>query len=224
MNGVHRTEFGQIDCSPSESACKIRTMQRFFLSLSTCRLCYTPCMSSKSENEQAATLENGSASTGSLHIIRGLSGVVVGTVIGALIPGLLALVYYIYRGSKPEFGPDSGRIYFLDDLLAYWRVPAFGLAIFLGCAAWATLAPPGSYRFLLSLAVIFCVSVLSWFLVAYLDDSLQLYWLKIQKGLDPNYPSLTQALVLFGPPILTAHLLAIIRHWRMIRQRESGRR
>jgi hypothetical protein len=181
-------------------------------------------MSSRSKNEEGTELEIGPASTVSLQIIRGLKGVVVGTVIGALIPGLLALVYYIYRGSKPEFGPDSGHIYFLDDLLAYWRVPAFGLAIFLGCAAWATLAPPGSYRFLGSLALIFCVTVPTWFLVGYLDDSLHLYWLKIHKGLEPDYPNLSQTLVLFGPPIVTAHLLAVVRHWRMMRQRELGRR
>jgi hypothetical protein len=149
-----------------------------------------------------------------MNIRRGLSAAGLGAIAGALLPAALALGYVVYRWSNPGFVPSNRLHYFLGDLVRYWSVPVCGGAAFLGCAAWATFAPPGSWRFASSLLIIFLISVPSWFLLDWLDDWLNLHWLKNYKGEDSYTVRLAQALVLFGLPAATAQVLVITRLWR----------
>lgn len=142
----------------------------------------------------------------SLNIRRGLFAAALCGIVGALIPAALALAYFAYCWWNPSFVP-SNRWY---DFLNYWPFPIFGCAAFLGSAAWATFGPPGKWRFAPSLAMIFLVSVSFWFLIISMDATLGLYWLQVYRG-DPPTPHLSQALILFVPPVAMAQILAISR-------------
>lgn len=149
-----------------------------------------------------------------MNIRRGLFTAVLCALVGASIPAALVLAYVGYRCSNPAFVPSNSLHYFLGDLVEYWPFPVFGGATFLACAAWATFAPPGPWRFASSLLIIFLISVSCWFLVSWMDNWLHLGWLKMYKGEEPHTLRLSQALILFGSPIATAQLLVTIRLWR----------
>ena len=150
----------------------------------------------------------------SLNSRRGLLAAGLFGLAGALIPAAIAIAYVIYRWSNPGVVPSNRLHDFLGDLVEYWPFPVCGGATFLGCAAWASFAPSGSWRFAPSLLIVFLISVSSWFVIGFMDDWLHLHWLKIYKGEDPHTLRLSQALVLFGLPAATAHILAIVRHRR----------
>jgi hypothetical protein len=150
----------------------------------------------------------------SLKIRRGLFAAGLAAIAGALIPAVLALGYVVFRRLNPDSAPANRFGYFLSDLAEYWIFPVCGGAVFFACAAWATFAPPGSWRFAWSLLIIALISVSSWFLVGRMDDWLHLHWLKIYKEQDPHTLRPSQALILFGTPAAMAQLLVTIRLWR----------
>ncbi len=149
-----------------------------------------------------------------MNIRRGLIAGGLCAIVGAAIPASVVLAYTLFRWLKPSFMPSDSFRYFLDDLVEFWPFPVCGGAVYFGCAAWATYAPAGSWRFVTSLSIIFVVAVACWFFVGFLDNWLHLGWLKIYKGDDPHSLRLSQALVLFGPPFAIAQLLALVRQWR----------
>lgn len=157
-----------------------------------------------------------------MNIRRGLVATGLCAIIGALIPALVAAAYAVFRWLNPSFLPSNRIHYFLGDLLEYWTFPVCGGAVFFGCAAWASFAPAVTGRFVPSLLVIFLVTVACWFIVGFLDDWLHLGWLKIYKEQDPHVLRLSQALVLFGPPLVIAQILVLIRQGRASRAQGSA--
>src|SRR5262249_5501414 len=107
-------------------------------------------------------------------------------VMGAAIPGGLAVGYSLYRWWDPDPAPSTHFHHFMSELVEYWRLPVFGCAVFSASAAWATYAPPGSWRFSRSLLAIFAISVACWILVAWIDDLLGLRLFRQSRGEDPN--------------------------------------
>src|SRR5438067_1244248 len=99
-----------------------------------------------------------------LNIRRGLLTAGLSGVAGALVPAALVIAYIVFRQSNRDFVPSTKFHDFLADLVEYWPYPVCGGAVFLGSAAWATFAPPGSWGFARSLFIIFVVSVILWFL------------------------------------------------------------
>lgn len=152
-----------------------------------------------------------------MNIQRGLVAAGLCAIVGAFLPASVAVGYAVFRLLNPSFVPSNRMHDFLGDLLEYWAFPVCGGAVFFGCAAWATFAPAGSWRFVPSLLVVFVVAVAYWFVVKFFDDWLHLGWLKIYKGEDPHSLRLSQALVLFGPSPAVATLLAFMRQWRSSR-------
>ena len=133
----------------------------------------------------------------SLKVSRGLIAAGLLAVVGLLGSVGLVLLCLVF-GSGTAFDP---RISFLAG------------AVFLGCAGWATYAPPGSWRFVRSLLFIFLVSLSCWFLVfgvvKVMDEELSDHLRACYKG-DP-FLRPDQALVLFSPPIGAAQLLVVLR-------------
>ena len=152
-----------------------------------------------------------------MNIRRGLVAAGLCAMVGAIIPASITVAYAVFRWQNPNFVPSNRVHEFLGDLVEYWAFPVYGGAVFFGCAAWATFAPAGSWRFVPSLLIVFVVAVACWFVVGFIDDWLHLGWLKIYKGEDPHSLRLSQALVLFGPPPAVATLLAFMRQWRSSR-------
>lgn len=152
-----------------------------------------------------------------MNIRRGLLATALSAIVGALIPASVAAAYAVFRWLNPAFVPSNRMHDFLGELLEYWTYPVCGVAVFFGCAAWASFAPAGTWRFVPSLLVVFTVSFACWFVVGFLDNWLDLGWFRIYKGEDPNALRLSQALVLFGPPPAIAQVLALMRQWRVSR-------
>jgi hypothetical protein len=151
------------------------------------------------------------AATAKLNIRRGLIATGIGLVVGGLIPATAIVAFGVYRLLFPSHIP-SGRLFdFLADLSAYWKLPVFGCAVFLGCAAWATYSPPGAWRFSLTLATLVIVSVASWMIFGAIEDAMQIRWSRRSRADDPSELRLAHMILIFVPNAIAAHLIAVKR-------------
>src|SRR5437879_5370885 len=101
-----------------------------------------------------------------LKISRGLCAAVLCGLAGAFAPMGLALVLRLCRWLVSGSAETASA--WVSDLEYYMEYPVVGCAAVSACAGCAAFAPVGTYRFVLSLAYIFFVSLLSWYVIGWL--------------------------------------------------------
>ena len=149
----------------------------------------------------------------SLNLSRGLWATLLGALVGAFAPKGLALLIALYRwhvSGSPDIA--SNWAIDLDELMEY---PAVGCAAVCACAGWATYAPSGTHRFVVSLGFIFLVSLMSWYVLSW--TALMPFY----KGMEHSvfYPN--ELIAMIGPPIVAAALLTAFRIRRAPKSGES---
>ena len=140
-----------------------------------------------------------------LNPVRGLLAAVVGASAGAVAPIAIMVACVVLRWWITG-ASDFDRRYDIGWIRENLPGPVIGCAMVCACAAWATFAPRGSFRFARTLAIVTAISFCLWFVVG----SMELTPRRL-KGIEHPmfYPS--ELLLLMGPPIVAAALVTAIR-------------
>ena len=139
------------------------------------------------------------------NLSRGVRGTVLWAGIGAVAPVVMMVVFTLCRWCVWE-ASASDRQYDIAHLPDSLLWPVIGCAAVCACTGWATYAPIGSFRFAKSLAIVFAASVPLWLVVGSMGLTP-----RRTKGIENPaiYPS--ELILVIGPPIVAAILLAAIR-------------
>jgi len=90
------------------------------------------------------------------------------------------------------------------------ELPVIGCSLVCACAAWATFAPAGTFRFARSLAIIFAVCVPVWFILGHVVNTMGAVPLRLKGTHHPTlYP--IEWILLMAPPILVTAILTATR-------------
>jgi hypothetical protein len=140
-----------------------------------------------------------------LNLVRGFFATIVCTLVGAIAPicimvSLSLLRWWISGASEWD------RKYDIHCLKTSLFDPVIGCATVCACAGWVTFAPPGRFRFSLSLATIFAITMPIWFIAFSLEITPRRY-----KGIQHPAIYLSELMVLIVPPILAAAIVTALR-------------
>lgn len=149
-----------------------------------------------------------------LNVRRGLCASVIGAIAGACVVVALPVVLRV-TGLKIPGATREELGYDLREEPNHLIGPIIGCSTFCACAAWATFAPAGNYRFAWSLAIVFLGSVCLWLVLWLLNLGPQYH-----RGITDRewYPRLAVFVVI--PSLVVTVCLTLIR-LRVLRQRKG---
>ena len=140
-----------------------------------------------------------------LRVLRGIGSALSLGVVGFLAP-VLALLGFTALRWVVEGTSDFDRRFDLDWLPKKAIFPAIGTGFVFAGAAWASFAPCGVHRFARTLAIVFAVSVPSWYALAIAGMTVP----RLKSIQHPLiYPR--EVFLLAAPPILAGLVLAARR-------------
>jgi hypothetical protein len=138
--------------------------------------------------------------------VRGILAAMLGALGGALTPitilGSFTVCRWYFEGT-----PAIDRQWDLDRFQGKLLWPVIAFATVSSCAAWATVAPRGTYRFAKTLAIVFSVSLPLWFAPLLLGLSPR------QPRKSADHPAIyrSELVVMIGAPLIATALLTAIR-------------
>lgn len=145
-----------------------------------------------------------------LRIARGLLAAgSFGIIVAVVVAGLLVLKCWL----APEVFDRSLQ----DELRWFFQrkgiYPVIGCAAVCACAAWATYAPRGTFRFAGSLAIVCGTTIPLWYFLTSLHPR--------RKGDDFGVDNPSDLAILIVPPILVAVVLTVVRMYQAPKERST---